>query len=100
MDGGSDASAMEAMVQAAIQGEKEWGDAMLSSGWQSTLDAVVVKTLMYDAIKEREGLQREWISRKVSRKGVWFQKEKILSEHASRYNKARNPVKTIPHLLQ
>lgn len=57
MDGGSDASATEAMVQATILAEKAWEGTTLSGGWKSTLDDVVVKHSLYGADRERKGFK-------------------------------------------
>jgi len=78
MEGGSDVSVTEAMIQVSIQDEKEWGAATLSEGWKSTLDDMVIQSSMPDTDKDRD------------------QSQKVLHEHANRYNKAWNPVKTTP----
>jgi len=88
MDCGSDASDTEAMILAEIQAEKEWGDATLSGGWKSTLDDVVIKPSMPVADGDREGLQRKQPFREVNRKSVSQQKDKVMREYTSHYNKA------------
>jgi len=45
---------------------------------------------------DREGLQKEQTLWEVNKKSVFLQKEKVMREHASRYNKNQNPVKTTP----
>jgi len=87
MDGGSDASATEAMIWATLMAEKAWENTMLFEGWQSTLDDVVVKPSLHGADREREG----WSSR---RRDNSQKEDKVIHEHMNRYNKSRNPVKT------
>lgn len=55
MHGGSDASAMEALIQVTLMAERAWENATLSGGWQSTLDYVVVKPSLHGVDREKDG---------------------------------------------
>lgn len=70
MDGGSDASATEAMVTVAILTEKDWGNATLAGGWQSTLADLVVNPMTYDADREKVRDRRELPLWESNRKGA------------------------------
>lgn len=95
MECGPDASATKAMIRAAIQAEEGWKGATLSGGWKSTLDDVVVQPSTPDADRDREGIQREQSLWEVNKKSDFQQKEKVMREHANRYN-SQNPIKTTP----
>lgn len=77
-------------------GQRGTRGATLLGGWKSTIDDVVVQPSMPNADTDREGIQREKSLSKDNKKIDFQQKEKVSREHASRYNKAQNPVKTNP----
>lgn len=78
MEGGSNVSAMEAMIRATIQAEKVWGSENSKGGWKSMLDDVVFQSTRHVDDKDR----------------AWS--HKVLHEEAKRYNNARILVKTTP----
>lgn len=90
MEGGSDSSATEAMIQATILAEKAREGSKVSAVWQTTMDDMIVKPAWLE--KDVPSSRRPYLN--AFSKGAPSTKEVLTNEHAIHYNKSRNPVKT------
>lgn len=90
MEVGSDASATKAMVQATILAEKAHEGSKVSARWQALVDDMIVKLARLEKAVPPSSLPYQ----NAFRKREPFVKEVRMNEHASYYNKAKNPVKT------
>lgn len=89
MKGGSDSSAMEAMIQATIKAEKSRECSKVSVAWQATLDDMIVKPTWIE--KDAPFFGKPY--QKSLNKGEATSKEVWTNEQALHYRKSRNLVK-------